>query len=86
MVAFDEELPMPWDAACIHGHPSIAWVAVDSSKPQRAKVPQCFMVFTTREWADWKQWGKREVEREFLQEFLHFLKQVLEAKFICLLR
>jgi len=77
MVAFDKELPMPWDAASIEGHRSIAWVAVDSSKPQRARVPQCFMVFSTREWADWKQWGKREVERDLLNEFLGFLEQVL---------
>jgi len=77
MVAFDSELPMPWDAATIEGHPSIAWVAVDSSKPQRAKTPQCFMVFSTQAWANWKQWGKREVEWELLQEFLAFLQQVL---------
>jgi len=77
MVAFDAELPMPWDAASVEGHRSIAWVAVNSSKPQRARTPQCFMVFSTREWADWKQWGKREVERELQEEFLLFLHQVL---------
>merc|ERR1711957_887990 len=62
MIAFDVELPMPWDAANIKGHPALAWVAVDSSKPHRAKVPQCFMAFSTREWANCKQWSKREVE------------------------
>lgn len=36
MVAFDRELPMPWDAAVVEGHGSLAWVAVDSSKPERA--------------------------------------------------
>lgn len=77
MVAFDTELPMPWDAATLEGHRSIAWIAVDSSKPQRCQVPQCFMIFSTREWADWKQWGKREVERELLDEFLGFLRQLL---------
>mmetsp|Transcript_103330 Transcript_103330/g.313558 ORF Transcript_103330/g.313558 Transcript_103330/m.313558 type:complete len:433 (+) Transcript_103330:3-1301(+) len=77
MVAFDRELPMPWDAASVEGHPSIAWVAVNSSKPQRARVPQCFMVFSTSAWADWKQWSKREVERDFLEEFLCFLQEVL---------
>merc|ERR1719343_613570 len=71
---------MPWDAAVIDGHPAIAWVAVDSSKPQRAQKPQCFMVFSTIEWADWKQWGKREVERELLNEFLNFLQAVLGAR------
>lgn len=80
MVAFDSELSMPWDAACIEGHPSISWVAVDSSKPERAKVPQCFMVFSTQAWADWKQWGKREVERDLLHEFLGFLQQLLGQK------
>ena len=44
-VAFDRELPMPWDAATIDGHGSLAWVAVNSSKPQRERVPQCFMVY-----------------------------------------
>merc|ERR1712070_1025813 len=68
---------MPWDAASIEGHPSIAWVAVDSSKPQRARAPQCFMIFSTQEWANWKQWGKKEVERDLLKEFLDFLQQVL---------
>jgi predicted NAD/FAD-dependent oxidoreductase len=77
MVAFDTELQIPWDAACVEGHPSIAWVANDSSKPQRAKVPQCFMVFSTQAWADWKQWGKKEVERDLLWEFLSFLECVI---------
>lgn len=77
MVAFDVELPMPWDAANVEGHHAIAWVAVDSSKPQRARTPQCFMVFSTREWADWKKWTQREVERAFLDEFLWFLEEVL---------
>lgn len=77
MVAFDQELPMPWDAACVEGHRSIAWVAVNSSKPQRARVPQCFMVFTTCEWANWKQWGKREVEHDLQEEFLLFLHEIL---------
>eukprot|EP00927_Polykrikos_kofoidii_P048834 TRINITY_DN43027_c0_g1_i1.p1 TRINITY_DN43027_c0_g1~~TRINITY_DN43027_c0_g1_i1.p1 ORF type:complete len:514 (+),score=57.95 TRINITY_DN43027_c0_g1_i1:33-1544(+) len=80
MVAFDVELPMPWDAASVEGHRSIGWVAVNSSKPQRARTPQCFMVFSTQEWADWKQWGKREVERDLLEEFLGFLDQVLERR------
>lgn len=74
MVAFDVELPMPWDAAAVEGHPSIAWVAVNSSKPQRARVPQCFQIFCTRAWADWKQWGKKEVERDLLEEFLDFMR------------
>jgi len=77
MVAFDSALSMPWDAASVEGHPSIAWVAVDSSKPERARAPQCFMVFSTKAWADWKQWGKREVESVFLEEFLVFLQRVL---------
>merc|ERR1712187_411892 len=80
MVAFDKELPMPWDAANIEGHPAIAWIAVNSSKPQRARVPQCFMVFSTKEWADWKQWGKREVEHELLAEFVYFLEVLLGSK------
>lgn len=77
MVAFDVELAMPWDAASVEGHPSISWVAVNSSKPQRARLPQCFMVFSTRAWADWKQWGKREVERELLEEFLDFMRAAI---------
>ncbi|CAJ1344496.1 unnamed protein product [Effrenium voratum] len=77
MVAFDQELPMPWDAAMVDGHGALAWVAVDSSKPSRAKVPQCFMVFSTNEWAAWKQWSKKEVERVLLNDFLAFLKEVL---------
>lgn len=77
MVAFDVELPMPWDAAAIEGHRSLSWVAVDISKPQRARVPQCFQLFSTQAWADWTKWGKREVERELLVEFLGFLEVVL---------
>jgi len=76
MVAFDSEISMPWDAAMVEDHPSIAWVAVDSSKPMRARSPQCFMVFSTREWANWKQWGKREVEKALFEEFRWFLKAV----------
>lgn len=77
MVAFDEELQMPWDAACVEGHPAISWVAVDSSKPERARVPECYMVFSTQAWASWKQWSTREVEAELLKEFVQFLKVVL---------
>jgi len=77
MVAFDTELPMPWDAATLEGHRSLAWMAVNSSKPERARVPQCFMAFSTREWAEWKQWSKREVEHDLLDEFLGFLQKVL---------
>eukprot|EP00438_Fugacium_kawagutii_P010612 Skav227436 [mRNA] locus=scaffold203:245111:270429:+ [translate_table: standard] len=77
MVAFDRELPMPWDAASIDGHGSLAWVAVNSSKPQRQRVPQCFMVFSTYQWAAWKQWSKKEVERVLLYDFMAFLADVL---------
>lgn len=80
MVAFDEELPMPWDAACIEGHRSLSWVAVNSSKPQRARKPMCFQLFSTREWADWKQWSRKEVEKDLLLEFLEFLETVLRQK------
>eukprot|EP00439_Symbiodinium_sp_Y106_P042781 s3505_g5.t1 len=77
MVAFDRELPMPWDAATVEGHGSLAWVAVNSSKPERARVPQCFMIFSTNSWTAWKQWSKKEVERVLLHDFLSFLEQVL---------
>jgi hypothetical protein len=80
MVAFSEELPMPWDAANIEGHRSLAWVAVDSSKPSRCRTPQCFMVFSTLEWANWKQWSQREVEHALLDEFLGFLQVVLRKR------
>lgn len=73
MVAFEKDLAMPWDAACIEGHRSLSWVAVNSSKPQRARTPQCFMAFSTRTWADWKQWAKREVEVELLEELMALL-------------
>lgn len=77
MVAFDRELPMPWDAAFLEGHRSLSWVAVDSSKPQRARLPQCFMAFSTQEWADWTQWSKRDAERALCAELLLLLEQVL---------
>lgn len=77
MVAFAEELDMPWDAAFVEGHRSLSWVAVDSSKPERAKVPQCFMAFSTREWADWTQWSKRDAERALCDELLLLLRDVL---------
>ncbi|CAE7546269.1 unnamed protein product [Symbiodinium pilosum] len=77
MIAFDRELPMPWDAATVEGHGSLAWIAVNSSKPERARVPQCFMVFSTNSWAAWKQWSKKEVERVLLYDFMSFLDQVL---------
>merc|ERR1712118_357079 len=35
------------------------------------------MVFSTQDWANWKQWGKREVERDLLREFTDFLWYVL---------
>jgi predicted NAD/FAD-dependent oxidoreductase len=80
MVAFDQELKMPWDAADVEGHPAISWVAVDSSKPSRARVPQCFMCFSTREWADYQQWGKGEVDRELTKELLDLLERVLGVR------
>lgn len=27
-------------------------------------MPQCFMVFSTKEWARWKQWSKKEARRD----------------------
>jgi predicted NAD/FAD-dependent oxidoreductase len=77
MVAFDTELKMPWDAAMVEGHPAISWVAVDSSKPSRASLPQCFMCFSTRDWADYQQWGKAEVERELTRELQDLLERIL---------
>ena len=57
MVAFDRELPMPWDAAVIKGHGSLAWVAVDSSKPERALLFRSFQTSTDL---------RRSQERQFL--------------------
>ena len=51
-MAFDRELPVPWDACHVLNHGSLAWLAVNSSKPQRERVPQCFMVFSTKECLD----------------------------------
>jgi len=79
MVAFDRELPVPWDACHVLNHGSLAWLAVNSSKPQRERVPQCFMVFSTKEWASWKQWSKKEVERVLLQDFLALLAEALDS-------
>lgn len=82
MVAFDDPLKaeLPFDAAYVEGHPAIAWVANNSSKPGRCATPECWMVFSTREWADSWHWQKREVEKDLCAEFLGFLEQHLGRK------
>lgn len=82
MVAFDEPIgrELPFDAAYVEGHPAIAWVANNSSKPGRCAKPECWMVFSTREWADSWHWQKKDVERDLCNEFLGFLKEHLGRK------
>ena len=50
MLAFEQPLELPWQAARVH-QADISWVSVNSSKPGRAKE-FCLVVHSTNAWAD----------------------------------
>lgn len=84
MLAFETPLRerLGFDAAFVTNHPTIAWIANDSSKPERAAAPECWMLFTTKDWADSEQrWDKKQVERILVAEFRELIGEfLLDAK------
>ncbi len=50
MLAFEQPLALPWQAALVHGA-DISWISVNSSKPGRAK-DFCLVVHSTNAYAD----------------------------------
>ena len=50
MLAFEQPLVLPWQAACVH-QADISWVSVNSSKPGRANK-FCLVVHSTNAWAN----------------------------------
>ncbi|MEQ8785529.1 MAG: FAD-dependent oxidoreductase [Pirellulaceae bacterium] len=50
MLAFNERLDVPWDAAFVDDSP-LSWIARNSSKPGRATEPDCWVLHASPEWS-----------------------------------
>lgn len=50
MLAFDERLDLPWDAAFVDNSP-LSWIARNSSKPARATEPDCWVLHANPQWS-----------------------------------
>lgn len=50
MISFDERLDCDWDAAFVENSP-LSWVARNSSKPQRARLPDCWVLHANSDWS-----------------------------------
>ncbi|CAK0891338.1 unnamed protein product [Prorocentrum cordatum] len=77
MIAFESPAApdLDWDAAFVKGHRALAWLANDSSKPMRSRVPDCWMAFSTLEWAQ-GGWTKHDVEAALVKEVCKLLGQL----------
>lgn len=77
MIAFESPAApdLDWDAAFIKGHRALAWLANDSSKPMRSRVPDCWMAFSTLEWAQ-GGWSNKDVEVALVKEVCKLLGQL----------
>jgi predicted NAD/FAD-dependent oxidoreductase len=75
MVAFERPAGIEFQAAYVDGHPSIGWIANNSSKPGRSSASyECWMVLTTQAWAQQKMWKKSQVEKALLSDFVQLLR------------
>ena len=52
MVAFEEPLTVPWDAAFVEDSP-LSWIARNSSKPGRPTQPDCWVLHANPDWSTW---------------------------------
>jgi len=50
MLAFEERLDVPWDAAFVDDSP-LSWIARNSSKPERPTQPDCWVLHASPEWS-----------------------------------
>ncbi|QDU98809.1 hypothetical protein Pla8534_67200 [Lignipirellula cremea] len=50
MLAFDQRLDVPWDAAFIDDS-SLSWIARNSSKPGRPAKPDCWVLHANPDWS-----------------------------------
>ncbi|WP_194242690.1 NAD(P)/FAD-dependent oxidoreductase [Gimesia benthica] len=51
MLAFDQPLDVPWDAATVHDSP-LSWIARNSSKPGRPTRPDCWLLQGNPDWSN----------------------------------
>lgn len=82
MLAFERPIPdrLTWDAAIINAHPALAWLANDSSKPQRSRAPECWMAMSTRQWANQRKWSQAEAARELTKHVRDLLEKAVGRK------
>lgn len=75
MLAFEERLAMPWDAAFIDDS-SLSWIARNSSKPGRPRPvkPDCWVLHANPDWSKMHlEVSAREVQTELLGTFWQLL-------------
>ena len=74
MLAFEEHLELPFDAALVRDA-DISWISVNSSKPGRSQ-PLCLVIHSTNAWAD----GHIDDDEEAV--LAHLLAECSEVKAI----
>lgn len=65
MLALDQRLDVPWDAATVHDSP-LSWIARNSSKPGRLTKPDCWLLHGNPEWS----YRHLEVAKEVVMDHL----------------
>jgi predicted NAD/FAD-dependent oxidoreductase len=69
MVAFEERLDIPWDAAFVEDS-KLSWIARNSSKPGRRDRPDCWVLHANPEWSQTHiERTADEIRRELVAEF-----------------
>lgn len=83
MIAFEKPIDVRFDGAEIKGHQNIRWIANNSSKPDRPRGPECWVVHSTVQYGvhcERKRIHKKEVERTLKNDFFDILKRTAGAR------
>ncbi|TWU30538.1 protoporphyrinogen oxidase [Bythopirellula polymerisocia] len=69
MLALEESLALPFDAAFIHQSP-LSWIARNNSKPNRSPEPETWIMHASPEWSETNlERSAEQVEADLLAEF-----------------
>ena len=78
MIAFESVVELPFEAATVNGHSTIAWLARNSSKPGRPpSPPECWIVNARGDWAQARlDSDSDEIAGELHQSFLRLSQEL----------
>ncbi|QDU70766.1 NAD(P)/FAD-dependent oxidoreductase [Mucisphaera calidilacus] len=76
LLAFDQPLNLPFDAARFRNHPALGWVANNSTKPGRPRNgPECWVVQAHPHWSE----ENLEVDKpQAAEQLMHAFRQLAE--------